>query len=58
MVHIAMFEAINSIEPRYTPYRARLSAESNASREAAAAAAAHPILCERIPSRQKNSIKP
>ena len=26
MVHIAMFEALNAIEPRYTPYRARLSA--------------------------------
>ena len=23
MVHIAMFEALNSIEPRYTPYRTR-----------------------------------
>ena len=26
MVHLAMFEAVNSIEPRYTHYRARLSA--------------------------------
>ena len=23
MVHLAMFEAVNSIEPRYRPYRAR-----------------------------------
>jgi len=53
MVHIAMFEAINSIEPRYTPYRARLSAESNASREAAAAAAAHPILVRAYPEQTK-----
>ena len=26
MVHLAMFEAVNSIEPRYTHYGARLSA--------------------------------
>lgn len=44
MVHLAMFEALNSIEPRYTPYRARLSADPDASREAAAASAAHAVL--------------
>jgi hypothetical protein len=44
MVHIAMFETLNSIEPRYTPYRMRLATESSASRDAAAAAAAHYIL--------------
>ena len=44
MVHLAMFEALNSIEPRYTPYRARLSAEPDSSREAAAASAAHAVL--------------
>jgi hypothetical protein len=40
MVHVAMFEALNSIEPRYTPYRKRLPVESGASRDAAGAAAA------------------
>jgi PAP2 superfamily len=44
MAHLAMFEALNSIEPRYTPYRARLSADPDASREAAAASAAHAVL--------------
>jgi hypothetical protein len=44
MVHLAMFEALNSIEPRYTPYRARLSPDPEASREAAAASAAHAVL--------------
>ena len=44
MVHLAMFEALNSIEPRYTPYRARLSADPDASREAAAASAAYAVL--------------
>jgi hypothetical protein len=53
MVHIAIFEAINSIEPRYTPYRARLSAEPSASREAAAAAAAHHILARVYPELAK-----
>src|SRR5580765_5954278 len=44
MVHLAMFEALNSIEPRYAPYRARLATESSASREAAGASAAHYLL--------------
>ena len=44
MVHLAMFEALNSIEPRYTPDRAKLSAHQEASREAAAASAAHAVL--------------
>ena len=44
MVHIAMFEALNSVEPRYAPYRKRLTTESSASREAAAASAAQHIL--------------
>jgi hypothetical protein len=53
MIHIAMFEAVNSIEPRYAPYRKRLSAEPNASREAAAAAAAHHILVRAYPEQAK-----
>jgi hypothetical protein len=44
MVHLAMFEALNSIEQRYTPYRARVSADPDASKEAAAASAAHAVL--------------
>lgn len=49
MVHIAVFEALNSIEPRYTPYRQRISAEPGASHEAAAATAAHHILVRAYP---------
>jgi len=49
MVHLAMFEALNSIEARYTPYRARLSADPDASREAAAASAAHAVLVRVYP---------
>jgi hypothetical protein len=53
MVHLAMFEAVNSIEPRYRPYRTRLAAEPGASREAAAAAAAHHLLVRVYPDQAK-----
>jgi hypothetical protein len=44
MTHVAMFEAVNSIEPRYMPYKARLPAERTWSQEAAASSAAHAVL--------------
>src|SRR5688572_32079853 len=53
MVHLAMFEAVNSIDPRYRPYRTRLAAEPGASREAAAAAAAHHLLVRFYPDQAK-----
>ena len=53
MVHIAMFEAVNSIEQRYTPYRTRLTADPGTSREAAASAAAHHILARVYPEQAK-----
>jgi hypothetical protein len=53
MVHVAMFEAVNSIEPRYRPYRARLPAAPGASRDAAAAAAAHYLLVRIYPDQTK-----
>ena len=49
MVHLAMFEAVNSIEPRYAAYRARLSADPGTSRDAAAASAAHGVLVRLYP---------
>jgi vanadium-dependent haloperoxidase-like protein len=49
MVHVAMFEAINAIEQRYKPYVVKVSPSSGASREAAAAAAAHAILVRLYP---------
>src|SRR5262245_12073526 len=49
MVHLAMFEALNSIAQRYTPYRVRLSADPDASQEAAAASAAHAVLVRVYP---------
>jgi hypothetical protein len=44
MMHIAMFDAVNSIEGGYTKYRVRIPASRLASSEAAAAQAAHDVL--------------
>ena len=44
MMHIAMFDCVNAIEPRYQPYKAKFEADPAASREAAAAVAAARIL--------------
>jgi len=49
IVHVAMFEAVNSIDPRYSPYRRRLQAEPGTSPDAAAAAAAHSALVRLFP---------
>jgi len=57
MVHLAMFEAANSIDARYRPYRARLPAEPGASREAAAASAAHYVLVRIYPDQSKEMDK-
>jgi hypothetical protein len=50
MMHVAMFDAANAIERQYTPFRARVSASSGASPEAAAAQAAHDVLVALIPA--------
>src|SRR5262245_52088912 len=44
MMHVAMFDAVNSIDRRYRPYLVQLPAARNSSREAAAAAAAGAVL--------------
>lgn len=44
MVHLAMFDAVNSIERQYRPYLVELPASPGASREAAAAAAASAVI--------------
>jgi Vanadium chloroperoxidase N-terminal domain len=49
IVHIAMFDAVNAIEPRYRPYYAQLAADRQTSKEAAAAAAAGSILIKLVP---------
>jgi hypothetical protein len=49
IVHVAMFDAVNSIEPRYKPYKVRLPATPDTSKEAAAAAAAAAVLVKLVP---------
>ena len=49
ILHIAMFDAVNSIEPRYKPYKIQLPASSDTSKEAAAAAAAGSVLIKLAP---------
>src|SRR5262245_35418579 len=49
MLHVAMFDAVNSIEERYRPYRVNVRASHGASSEAAAAQAAHDVLAALIP---------
>jgi len=44
MVHIAMFDAVNSIEPRYRPYLIQLTPPKTTSQEAAAATATATVL--------------
>jgi len=52
MMHIAMFDAINSIEGRYTPYLGQVKGSHGASAEAAAAAAARDVLAALYPTQQ------
>jgi hypothetical protein len=49
MVQVAMFEAVNSIARKYTPYRAMIPAAAGSSDVAAAAAAAHGVLVSVCP---------
>jgi hypothetical protein len=49
MIHTAMFDAINSIEPRYLPYLVQLPAVPTTSKEAAAATAAGMVLAGLLP---------
>lgn len=52
MLHVAMFEAINAIDKRYTPYKLALTADGGTSREAAAASAAHGVLVALYPDKK------
>src|SRR5712691_6912359 len=54
IVHVAMFDAVNSIDRRYTPYRVQVSPAAGTSREAAAAAAAHFALVRLYPDQVKD----
>ena len=52
IVHTAMFDAVNSIEGRYTPYKFKVSAPAGASPEAAGVAAAHAALVALFPDQK------
>ena len=52
IVHVAMFNAVNAIEPRFRPYGAGLGAAAGASADAAAAAAAHAVLVKLVPDQR------
>ena len=54
MVHAAMFDAMNAIRPYYTPAMVSITAKGYASREAAAAQAAHDVLLALFPAEQAN----
>lgn len=53
-VALAMFEAVNAVERRYTPYLEGVVAPSGASPDAAAAAAAHAVLSAMYPDQAKS----
>lgn len=50
MTHIAMYDALNSIDRQYSPYKVDLTAPLNTSHEAAAASAAHSVLTSLYPA--------
>ena len=52
MLHVAMFEAVNAIERRYSPYKLNLVADRSTSREAAASSAAHDVLAALFPDQK------
>lgn len=52
MMHTAMFDAVNSVGGNYQPYQAVFATSTTASREAAAAQAAHDVLVSLYPSLQ------
>jgi PAP2 superfamily len=49
MVHVAMFEAVNAITPRYKPYKFSLNPAAETSPEVAAVTVAHSILTQLYP---------
>ncbi len=49
IVHIAMFDCVNAIAPRYQPYKTKFDADPGASKEAAAAVAAARVLSKLHP---------
>jgi hypothetical protein len=53
MVHLAMFDAVNTITPRYTPYLTLPAPPAGVSVDAAAAGAAHGVLVRLFPDQRQ-----
>jgi hypothetical protein len=49
-MHVAIFDAVNSVDRRYQPYGGLISAPKDTSKEAAAATAAHGVLAQLFPN--------
>ena len=49
MVHVAMFDTLNAVDARYTPYKVKAVPSLGTSAEAAAAVAAHDVLVALFP---------
>ena len=54
IVHASMFDAINSIEGNYTPYKFKIAASVGSSPEAAGVAAAHAALVKLCPDQRSS----
>jgi hypothetical protein len=52
-MHGAMYDAVDSIDPRFKPYRFPVPAPVGSSKEAAAAAAAHAVLSNMVPGQRQ-----
>lgn len=52
MTQLAVFEAVNSVDRTYAPYRGYYASASDTNKEAAAAQAAHDVLAHLFPARQ------
>jgi hypothetical protein len=53
ILHVAMFDAVNSIDSRYKPYKAKYSIDPATSKEAAAVSAAYTVLVRLFPKQQE-----
>jgi hypothetical protein len=53
MMHVALFDAINAIQPRFTPYAFKGKAPTGASAEAAGVAAARGVLVKLYPDQRE-----
>jgi hypothetical protein len=52
MVHTAMFDAVNAVQPRYQSFKFTGTAPANASADAASATAAHAVLMKLFPDQR------